>query len=162
MSIYRLRKEQFIPTDIETVWMFFATPENLKKIMPGDTQFEFLTELHGERVYRGMKIEYKIRPILNISLLWVTEIKEVMNRYRFTDVQIKGPFSLWEHTHTFTSVDGGVRMADDLRYALPLGPLGNMVNALYIRKRLHNLFDDREKAVKQYFTELNKQAYVAD
>ena len=85
-----------------------------------------------------------------------------MNRYRFTDIQLKGPFALWEHTHTFTTVDGGVRMTDDLRYALPLGPLGNLVNALFMRRRLHNLFDDREKAVKQYFTELNKQAYVAD
>ncbi len=162
MSIYRLRKEQFIPKDIETVWMFFATPENLNKIMPGDTKFEFLTQMHGEHVYRGMKIEYKIRPFLNIPFLWVTEIKEVMNRYRFTDIQLKGPFALWEHTHTFTTVDGGVRMTDDLRYALPLGPLGNLVNALFMRRRLHNLFDDREKAVKQYFTELNKQAYVAD
>ena len=155
MSIYYLRKEQFLPSDIDTVWMFFAVPENLNKVMPGDTKFEFLTELHGELVYKGMKIEYKIRPVLNIPLRWVTEIREVMNKYRFTDIQLRGPFALWEHTHIFTSVAGGVRMTDELKYALPLGPLGNMVNALFRRKRLQNLFDDRAKAIKAYFAEIN-------
>ena len=158
MSIYRLRKELFIPTDIETVWMFFAMPQNLNKVMPGNTKFEFLTDVQGEMVYKGMKIKYKIRPLLNIPFLWVTEIKEVMYRYRFTDIQLKGPFAVWEHTHTFTSVAGGVKMTDDLKYALPLGPLGNIVNALFMRKRLQNLFDDRAKAVKAYFAEINKQS----
>ena len=51
---------------------------------------------------------------------------------RFVDVQLSGPYQLWHHTHCFEACNcnGGTRMTDVVRYRLPFGAIGRMVNAV--------------------------------
>ena len=67
---------------------------------------------------------------------------------RFVDVQLRGPYALWEHTHTFEP-DGpdAVVIADRVRYALPFGPLGELAHAAFVRRDLQRIFEYRSRAV---------------
>jgi uncharacterized protein (TIGR01777 family) len=58
----------------------------------------------------------------------------------FTDRQESGPFARWEHVHRMLP-DGEERsiLEDEVRYALPLGPLGRL-GAAPVRDRLESLF----------------------
>ncbi len=66
------------------------------------------------------------------------------------DVQRRGPYALWHHTHTFTSDEGGTRMRDVIRYALPLGPLGRLMHRLLVRRDLEAIFAYRASCLSWY------------
>ena len=42
-------------------------------------------------------------------------------------------------------------MRDTVRYALPLGPLGALAHALFVRRDLRRIFDFRQQAVAVHF-----------
>jgi ligand-binding SRPBCC domain-containing protein len=45
---------------------------------------------------------------------------------------------------------------DRVRYALPLGPLGRIVHAAFIRRDLERIFDYRERAVAKHLRPITK------
>lgn len=138
--VYQYKTEQFLPIDIETAWKFFTSPKNLSTITPAELDFKILSELKDEDVYEGMKIDYRVKPLLNIPMRWQTEIIKVKKGSFFTDTQLKGPYRLWEHTHIFTPVEGGVMVQDMVNYELPLGVLGNLAHSLFVKKKIEKIF----------------------
>ncbi|MCS3797741.1 hypothetical protein [Niastella sp. OAS944] len=151
-GVYFLRKEQLLPVDLLTAWKFFSSPNNLAKITPPEMDFKTLTTFNeNAEIHTGMLIDYKVKPLFGISLFWRTEITEVQKPYYFIDTQLKGPYRLWEHTHTFTEKENGVLMQDVVKYQLPLGPLGVLANALVVRRKLESLFTFRKAAIERIF-----------
>ena len=59
--------------DIKEAWEFFSSPKNLDLITPDDMRFQIISGA-DEKVYAGQLIAYRIRPLLNIPMKWVTEI----------------------------------------------------------------------------------------
>jgi len=151
MKVYSLSREQFLPISLSEAWKFFSDPGNLAKITPESMSFQVLTQLNGAPIHEGMQIEYRIKPLLGIPMKWVTIIGKVKDRELFVDTQKKGPYALWEHTHTFKEVSGGVQMTDELRYALPLGVLGIIAHAVFVKNELKNIFDFRFATLEKYF-----------
>ncbi len=80
---------------------------------------------------------------------WLTRIETWEPGVRFVDVQLKGPYRLWHHTHTFEPDDAGTRVRDEVRYALPLGPLGELAHRLIVRRDLERIFDFRHASVSK-------------
>ena len=156
MKVYNLNRVQLLPVSVEAAWAFFSSAKNLSKITPAEMGFVIRTKLNDDPIFEGMKIEYTVKPILNIPMRWVTLIGKVNAPYQFTDSQLKGPYALWEHTHTFEAVPGGVKMTDDVKYAMPMGILGNIAHTVAIRKQLEHIFDFRKKALDTYFGELKQ------
>ena len=148
--IYTLYREQIIPADIEEVWAYFATPRNLNEMTPPEMDFEFVRG-GDEPMYPGQVIQYKVAILPGVRVRWLTQITHVEDRVRFIDEQRAGPYRLWIHEHRFELVAGGVRMSDQVTYALPFGPLGDLVHAVYIRRRLAQIFDYRREKVKTLF-----------
>ena len=70
---------------------------------------------------------------------------------RFVDRQLKGPYSLWRHTHTFEEVEGGTRMTDHVEYAVPLGPLGSIARAIFVTRMVEKIFDYRARVIGERF-----------
>ena len=151
MKIFTLYREQELPISIDEAWAFFSTPKNLDKITPPEMGFVIKSQLEDAGIFRGMKIQYIIRPLLGIPLKWITEISEVNAPHLFTDRQLKGPYALWDHTHYFTTVTGGVKMRDEVKYRLPLGWLGVIAHTLFVRKKLVEIFDFRKQVLEQIF-----------
>lgn len=142
MKIYRLQKRQILPIDLESAWAFFSNPANLERITPPDLSFRIMTEL-PEEVYPGLMIGYRLRVPPGLPVTWWTEIKHVEAPHRFVDEQRAGPYALWYHEHRFRAVDGGVEMTDLLHYAMPLGPLGRLIHALFVGRQVRGIFDHR-------------------
>jgi ligand-binding SRPBCC domain-containing protein len=155
--MYQYKAEQFLPIDVEEAWMFFSSPKNLATITPEELDFKILTDLHDGEIFEGMKIDYIDKPLLNIPVHWQTEIIKVDRGISFTDTQLKGPYKVWEHTHNFKAVKDGVVMNDVINYQLPFGLIGNIAHALFVRKKIENIFTYRKKILEKIFI---KNEYV--
>lgn len=152
MKTYALRFETFIPTTIDKAWEFFTSPLNLAQITPPDIDFHVTSNFPpGTKVYPGMIITYKISPLPGIKMNWMTEITHVKENDYFVDEQRFGPYALWHHQHHFKAIEGGVQMTDMVYYAVGYGFIGRMVNALFVAKKLKQVFAYREKVIKEIF-----------
>lgn len=151
MRTYYYKSVQWLPVSVEKAWKFFSSAKNLATITPKDMKFRIQTELGDDEIYPGMLIEYSVRPLFGIPLFWKTEISEVEAPYRFKDSQLKGPFALWEHTHTFAEQSNGTLMQDTVKYRLPFGFLGTIAHRLVVKKRLADIFTYRRKVLESLF-----------
>lgn len=150
-KVYSIKTVQHLPWTLEKTWDFFSSPKNLSTITPQKLGFEIISKHHGEKMYPGQIIEYKVSPVLGIPLYWMTEITHVEEGRFFVDEQRFGPYSLWHHQHHFKEVDGGVEMTDIVHYKLPLGFLGDIAQVLFVKKQLKEIFDYRHQAVERMF-----------
>ena len=133
---------------MEKVWQFFSSPANLAFITPPYLDFKILTKLNNDEIYEGMLIDYTVKPLFGIPLHWQTQISRVKKPELFADRQLKGPFRLWEHSHSFIPVNNAVLMKDEVTYQLPLGYVGKLAHALAVRKKIENIFSYRAHALK--------------
>jgi ligand-binding SRPBCC domain-containing protein len=150
-KIYQFNQVQTIQSDISTVWNFFSSPANLKKITPPDMDFRIVDPGGQGEIANGQIIRYTVSPFPFIRVTSVTEIDGVEHQRCFEDRQKKGPFSLWHHKHEFVPIDHGVQMTDQVRYSVPLGLLGRLANRLMVEKRLRHIFDFRRKQIESLF-----------
>ncbi len=151
-KVYSLKTIQQLPISLDTAWDFFSSPANLKDITPVEMGFNIISRQHGEKMYAGQIIEYKVSPVLNIPIYWMTEITHVEDKKYFVDEQRFGPYSMWHHQHHFKAVDGGMEMTDIVHYKLPLWILGDIANSLFVKKQLKGIFDYRFKKVEELFS----------
>jgi len=151
MATFSLKTVQLIPVDIDTAWEFFSNPANLQAITPKNLGFKILSKHHGDTMYPGQIIEYKVSPVLGIPMYWMTEITHVKDKEFFVDEQRFGPYQLWHHQHHFKVVEGGVEMTDIVHYRNPLGFLGNIANTLFVKAQLKQIFEFRFKVVEDLF-----------
>ncbi|MFA6571598.1 MAG: SRPBCC family protein [Bacteroidota bacterium] len=151
MSIYTLETKQKIPANIEQVWDFISSPQNLKYITPEQMGFDIISKNLPEKMYPGMFISYYVKPILGIKLLWVSEITQLNELEYFVDEQRIGPYKLWHHLHRLTIIEGGVLMEDLINYKPPFGFLGSIANTIIIRKKLKGIFDYRKIKIEEKF-----------
>lgn len=151
MAAHSIKRVQKIPASLQEVWDFFSNPANLQSITPGTMRFHVISQHHGDKVYAGQLIEYKVRPLLNIPVYWMTEIVVVKDKEYFIDEQRYGPFTFWHHQHHFKEIPGGVEMIDIVHYKNPLWALGRLANILFLRKKLAHLFEYRHQKVEEIF-----------
>lgn len=67
------------------------------------------------------------------------------------DEQRAGLYRFWYHAHTFSQAQKGVKMIDHVTYAAPFGPLGDLVNAIWIRGRLNGIFEYHHRKIVEIF-----------
>lgn len=148
MKLFKLETVQRLPVSVADAWDFFSNAGNLARITPPDLGFEVTSEL-PERVYAGLIITYRVRPLLGIPVTWVTEISHVKEHELFVDEQRFGPYRFWHHQHLFRAVDGGVEMRDIVHYALPPG--GGLARRWLVAPRLKEIFDYRRVVLEREY-----------
>ena len=148
--IHKLEREQLILAPLARVWPFFCDPRNLDNLTPDELGFRIVTP-DPPRMYPGQLIEYRVRFLPGLWAPWLTEIRQVVEERYFVDEQRVGPYRLWYHEHHFESVQGGVRMRDRVTYELPLGPVGEVVHAAWVRTKLRRIFDFRRETIERLF-----------
>jgi ligand-binding SRPBCC domain-containing protein len=107
--------------------------------------------LEGKEIFEGMHIEYTVKPLLGIPVHWETEIWKVKKPEMFVDRQLKGPYKIWEHAHTFIEKEDGVLMKDEVKYQLPFGIIGQLTHSLVVRKKIENIFNFRRETLNKIF-----------
>jgi ligand-binding SRPBCC domain-containing protein len=98
-----------------------------------------------------MLIDYKVSPLFGIPLCWQTKITEADAPHFFIDEQMKDPYSYWHHEHHFKSIPEGVEMTDFVKWRVPFGVLGFLVNWVLIRKKVEGIFVFRKKRLEEMF-----------
>ena len=146
----RLKQEQFLPITLDEAWHFFATPKNLNEVTPDDMVFEITSEL-PDKMYEGLLIQYRLKPMLNIPIEWCTEITHIKQKEYFVDEQRKGPYNIWHHEHHFRAVPGGVMMTDLLHYDIGKSVIGWMAGKLFVDNKVKTIFEYRRKALESQF-----------
>ena len=146
MKEFQFQAEQWLSRPIEEVFAFFSEARNLETLTPSWLRFEVLTPA-PIAMHAGTLIDYRIR-VHGLPIRWRTEIVEWNPPYRFVDVQLHGPYTLWHHTHTFESRDGGTLCRDQVRYR-PRG--GALMNWLFVRRDVQRIFVFRRQQLARLF-----------
>ena len=136
---YSLERTQVVPRSLDESFAFFADPHNLEAITPAWLHFRIFeapTELR-----RGAVLRYRIR-LIGAPIRWRTEITAWAPPHGFTDVQVAGPYPLWEHAHRLRPVPGGTEIYDHVRYRVPGGPLAPIVQRV-VGRWLDQIFEYR-------------------
>jgi ligand-binding SRPBCC domain-containing protein len=160
MGLHVLTRKQDLPISLAEAWDFFSSPANLKTITPPYMGFDITSGFRGEKMYPGQIITYIVRPVLGLPLNWVTEITHVKEPHFFVDEQRFGPYTFWHHKHFFEPIESGVRMEDIVHYKVPLGPLGDLANWVYVKSKLDEIFDFRFKKLEEIFGKVKNSTLV--
>ncbi len=148
--MYRLYRKQRVERPIEEVFAFFERPENLDTITPPSLRFRILTPLPIE-MKEGALIDYSVR-ISGVPVRWTTYIARYVPPHCFVDVQLRGPYSFWHHTHRFTATGNNATLIEDeVLYLLPFGVAGRAIHALWVRRQLERIFDYRARRYRELF-----------
>jgi ligand-binding SRPBCC domain-containing protein len=146
MVIHTLRREQELDVPADAAFAFFADARNLEAITPPLLGFELVTP-PPIAMGVGTFLQYRLR-VRGLPVRWDTLIQAWEPPRRFIDVQVRGPYRLWHHTHEVEPVDGGRSlMRDTVRYAIGFGPRGELAHRLVVRRDLQAIFDYRAARV---------------
>jgi ligand-binding SRPBCC domain-containing protein len=151
MPYYQLFRSQRLAANLDQMWDFISSPVNLKEITPPYMGFELTHKLVSDKMYPGMIITYRVRPVFGIKLTWVSEITRIRELEYFVDEQKAGPYKVWRHEHKLEPIAGGVLMTDIVTYQPPFGFIGAIANILFIKRQLQNIFDYRAIALEKRF-----------
>ncbi len=144
---YCLEQVQLIRLDRASVFRFFSDASNLERLTPPFLNFEILTPTPID-IQADTLIDYRIR-LFGIPMNWRTRIESFEPDECFVDTQIRGPYALWHHTHTFEETPDGTVMRDTVRYRLPFGWLGVLVHAVFVRRTLERIFEFRRASLSE-------------
>jgi ligand-binding SRPBCC domain-containing protein len=147
MAEHSLKRTLEIDLPIRNVFDFFADAGNLGRITPPELNFRIITPQPID-IEKGTLIDYELR-LRGLPITWRTEILIWEPPFRFVDQQLSGPYKQWIHTHTFKELaPDKTHIEDEVRYRLPLEPLGDMAHFI-VRRELAYIFDYRQNAVAE-------------
>lgn len=151
MKTHVFETEQILNAPLDRVFEFFADAANLEAITPRFLNFRILTPLPivmGE----GTLIRYRLA-LYGLPMEWLSRIDEWRPGVSFVDRQLRGPYALWVHRHTFEPHPRGTRVSDRVMYALPLDPLSRPAHPLFVRPQIEAIFAHRRRVLAADFGE---------
>lgn len=149
MARHLLHREIVLPRPLAEVFPFFAEAQNLERITPPFMRFSILTP-QPIAMRAGTVIDYRIA-LGGVPMRWRTLIESFEPGVQFVDVQLRGPYKLWRHTHRFFDEGGNTRMTDDVEYEVGFGPLGEVARWLFVGRTLERVFDYRSRVIGEQF-----------
>jgi ligand-binding SRPBCC domain-containing protein len=148
-------QEQLVRRPRREVFAFFADAANLERITPGSLHFEIRSP-QPIAMRAGATIDYTLS-LFGLRFRWHTLIESFdpgspeSPVSGFVDVQTKGPYRSWRHSHTFSDAPGGTLVRDRVEYEMPFGPLGELARRLFVARQLRRIFAFRRAAIETAF-----------
>ena len=135
----------------DKVFEFFSNAENLERLTPPELKFHIVTPL-PINIKKGALIDYELS-LYGLPIKWRTEITHWDPPFEFIDTQLSGPYKQWIHSHRFTEPEPGkTLMEDEVRYRLPLEPLGDIAQ-FFVERQLKYIFGYRQKVIAELLDE---------
>jgi ligand-binding SRPBCC domain-containing protein len=160
MKTHVLEQTQIIERSLTDTFDFFSDAFNLEKITPEFLHFKILTP-RPLVMKAGALIEYSLS-LFGIPFKWKTLIEEWEPGVKFVDRQLKGPYALWVHTHTFEPIGADrTLMKDRVEYQIPLGFLGEIAHTLFVRRTLEKIFAYRAEVTARLLTPVTQTYSVS-
>ncbi|HEX3690041.1 MAG TPA: SRPBCC family protein [Solirubrobacteraceae bacterium] len=145
VRLHRLERRQWLERPVDEVFDFFARADNLELITPSWLHFA-VRGIEPAHMDQGTLIHYRLT-LHGVPLRWTSRIEEWNPGRGFVDRQVRGPYRVWHHRHTFAAEGDGTLVRDEVHYALPLGRLGELAHRLFVRRDLERIFGYRHAAV---------------
>jgi ligand-binding SRPBCC domain-containing protein len=99
----------------------------------------------------GTLIGYRLR-LHGVPLSWLTRIDAWDPPHGFVDEQLRGPYRLWRHRHTFEPDGEGTIVRDRVDYELRGGDLlQDVAQALLVRRDLERIFTHRGERLAELY-----------
>ncbi|MGC9197513.1 MAG: SRPBCC family protein [Acidobacteriaceae bacterium] len=146
MKIREFKSEIWLPLGPEKLFPFFADAANLEALTPQWLNFKILTPRPIE-MREGSLIEYKLA-IHGLPVRWRTRISVWQPPHQFVDEQLSGPYQRWIHQHDFDACDGGTRVRDVVKYAVPFD---FAVHRWLVRPDIEKIFRYRSEELQRRF-----------
>jgi ligand-binding SRPBCC domain-containing protein len=167
---YRSEFAAWVPFPLEQVFQFFASPENLPRIMPpsAETRIERVYLMppppapasHSFRPLRtlagvGSEVvtSFRLAPPLAFRGRWIARITEFEWDHHFADIQAQGPFASWLHRHEFApevrNNVNGTLVRDRIEYEIGFGILGRIAQSVFVERQMNATFAYRQKVLER-------------
>ena len=133
--------ESNFPAAVEDLFAYHENPVALQRLIPPWENCTILDKSGG--IENGGKVTLQLR-FGPLKAQWVSRHESFERNRQFSDIQVKGPFSSWKHTHAFRSTGQHTSTLKELiQFKIPLGSLGHHLAYSGIRKRLNRMFTYR-------------------
>jgi ligand-binding SRPBCC domain-containing protein len=133
---FTLERTQVVAAPLDDAWRFYSSADNLEAITPPWLRFRIVSS--PGRLERGSLLRYRLS-LFGIPVRWLTVIEQWHPPRSFVDLQLRGPYLLWRHTHRLSAAPGGTEIHDHVEYRVPGGRAVNLV----VRRLLEAIFDYR-------------------
>ncbi len=143
---WKLSAEVTVRENINDVFDFFSDPFNLEQLTPPFLRFTVLGA-DTEKIQEGTLIRYKLH-LHRLPVNWLTRIEEWNPPHKFVDKQLKGPYTVWHHTHDFIAHGDRTIIRDTVLYSVPGG---RIVNRLFVENDVLRIFNYRHEMIRQIF-----------
>lgn len=130
-----------MPVSAKDLFLWHHQPMMLERLIFPSHRVDIISK---EGIALGKKLELKLH-FGPISCKWVAEYVDYIANDSFSDIQIKGPFSYWKHTHECIDLNGDSLLKDHVEYRIPLGKLGQRIIGNRVHEELHRLFSYRHR-----------------
>jgi hypothetical protein len=141
---------QWVPQSVDEIFSFFSDEKNLEAITPAWLNFHVLKK-STEKMEAGTQVDYKLR-LRGFPLRWQSKIEEWIPNQKFVDLQTRGPYSHWRHTHVFTPLKGGTLLTDRVLYKVPFGKVGALTAGKLVENDVGKIFEYRRHKIEELFS----------
>jgi ligand-binding SRPBCC domain-containing protein len=171
LMLHRAQFAQWLPVPVERVFLFFANPGNLPRIMPPDSGTELLrvtlvpppgaspvqATVTDQPPLAGAGSEivtsFRVLPFLPFRATWTARIVAFEWNHFFEDVQEKGPFRSFRHRHELVSEERngimGTVVRDMIEYEVGFGFLGDLAQKFFVAKKFEKTFAYRQRTLEK-------------
>ncbi len=144
---HKLSFKSQLKIDPQRIWNWHAAPGAFERLCPYWESVVVRKRIANPNnpsdIAEGATVELDLYPLAPLSfpkLEWTIKHHGYIEGSKFEDLQIKGPFSYWNHQHIIHS-DG--TLEDTIDYELPFSPLSDILTKAFTEAKLKRLFKYR-------------------
>lgn len=135
-----------LPVSAEEAFAWHTRPGALERLLPPWETVRIVRRSGGIADGDSTELSVRLGPV---CMNWLAEHRDFVAGRQFRDVQLRGPLAFWEHTHRFEPVDAAHSILEDhIDYELPGGPLGRVVAAGHVERRIDRMMAYRHRTTQ--------------
>jgi ligand-binding SRPBCC domain-containing protein len=144
---YVFEYESTIAKSAGAVFAFHERPDALQLLIPPGEPIKILEHIGG--IQNGARVVLQMG-YWPFAIRWVARHQGYVEGRQFQDVQERGPFKSWEHTHTVVPAAACCcKLIDHIEYELPFGWLGGLGRS-FVERQLRKTFEYRHRTTAMY------------
>ena len=144
MSVFE--RSFMIRATLREVAAFHDDPVSLVAITPPPVRVTI--QRFDKPVRAGSRVIFRLS-VGPFRVTWNGTIAEYVDQKYFRDVQNKGPFGAWSHTHAFVAEADGTRVTDRVEYEPPFGLIGKLMDPFVMKPSLAFMFNYRARKTRE-------------
>jgi len=148
------KKDLYVNFVVEKLFSYHERSGVLRRLTPPWVNADVIKE--PENLHVGSSPIIRLKKF-GIKLDWNALHTEYDKNRFFKDVQIKGPFRFWQHSHYFNDISAGSsKLTDYVEYELPFPTILDTAIGGLVRKELDRMFHYRHSVTKNDLAIIDK------